>query len=191
MKQIPKVWDDVSLNTGRKIFSIETSGMTDNEYLTEVLKCFDIDITKLKIDEINIYKQQVYNLLINPPKDTTETEFIINGIRYHLITDLKHLTFGEFLDLELLLSQNNKIWDNIHNILGVLLREQVRVKNLFGKPKFKPIEYNSDKVLVNGELFDRVLSINDVYGFATFFLLQGMIYSQTTLSYYQAMEGKK
>lgn len=193
MKQVPKSWDDVSLNTGRKIFSIETSGMTDNEYLTEVLNCFDIDITQLKIDEINIYKEKVTNLLLSKPNETIETEFIINGTRYHLIKDLKQLTFGEFLDLELLLSQQDglSIWNVIHNILGVLLREQVVTKNLFTKPKFKPKDYNGDKVLENGELFDRVLSVNDVYGFATFFLLKGLIYSQTTLSYYQAMGEKK
>lgn len=191
MKQIPQVWDDVSLNTGRKIFTIQSSGMTDNEYLGEVLQCFDIDIKNLKIDDLNIYKEQVYKLLITPPKDTVETEFIINGKRYHLIKDLKQLTFGEFLDLELLLSQNDNLWDNIHNVLGVVLKEQVKVKSLLGKSTFKNLDYNSDKVLENGEMFDRVLSVNDVYGFATFFLLQGMIYSQTTLSYYQEVEKKK
>lgn len=180
----PKNWDEVPLKYGRRLFTIQTSGMTDHQYLEEVIKCFDINIEKFKIEELNNLKLKVLNLVSSKPNETMETEFIINGTRYHLIKDLKHLTFGEFLDLELLLSQEHtNIWDIIHNILGVMLREQERIgSRFFGKVKFEPKPYNSEKVMDNSALFDDVLSVNDVYGFSTFFLLQGIIYSHNLVS---------
>lgn len=180
----PKNWDEVPLKYGRKLFTIQTSGMTDHQYLEEVIKCFDINIEKFKIEELNNLKLKALNLVSSKPNETMETEFIINGTRYHLIKDLKHLTFGEFLDLELLLSQEHtNIWDIIHNILGVMLREQERIgSRFFGKVKFEPKPYNSEKVMDNSALFDDVLSVNDVYGFSTFFLLQGIIYSHNLVS---------
>lgn len=180
----PKNWDEVPLKYGRRLFTIQTSGMTDHQYLEEVIKCFDINIEKFKIEELNNLKLKALNLVSSKPNETMETEFIINGTRYHLIKDLKHLTFGEFLDLELLLSQEHtNIWDIIHNILGVMLREQERIgSRYFGKVKFEPKPYNSEKVMDNSALFDDVLSVNDVYGFSTFFLLQGIIYSHNLVS---------
>ena len=187
---IPNNWDEVPLNVGRKIFSINASGKTDSEYLEQVLNCFDIDLTPLSIEEVNIYKSLVYKLLSVPPKDTLEDVYYIGGVRYRLITDLKQLTFGEFLDIEFILSgENLNIWDVIHQLLGILLREEVKVKkSIFSKSTFKILEHNADNVFKNAELFDKVLSVNDVYGFATFFLLQGMVYSQTLLYLYQTQK---
>lgn len=185
IKNFPNSWDEVPLKYGRKLFQINSSGMTDHQYLEEVIKCFDIDINNYKIEDINNLKYKVLNLISSKPNETMETEFIINGIRYHLVKDLKQLTFGEFLDLELLLSQSetSNIFENLHNVLGVMLREQTKVgSRYFGKVKFEPKPYDSEKVLENAKLFDKVLSVNDVYGFSTFFLLQGIVYSHNLVS---------
>ncbi len=186
LETFPTNWDEVKLKTGRKLFTLVVeTGTTENQYLETILEnVFEIDLLKLPLNEISDLKRLCLNLISSDPKKELENEYLINGKRYKFITDFKTLTGAEFLDIELILSeiQNENIWSVIQNLLGVLLREVEPIKTkMFKKPDYKVKIYDADNTIKMGEFFDRVLSVQDVYNFASFFFLVGISYSQTLL----------
>lgn len=186
MITIPKSWDDCPLHLGRKIFCI-SSGLTENEFFEELVKIFDLDLTDKTLDEVTNIKGSLSNLMnFQLSESRLENEYIIGGKRYRMVTDLSLLSYGEFLDLEIILSQceNENYWNNIHLLMAILLKEHKpanRFRTIFGKVKFLPIKYNASNTLKIGEMFDKVLSVQDAYNFASVFFFIELNYLKNSL----------
>jgi hypothetical protein len=185
IENFPLKWDEVKLETGRKIFCIPTTGYTETEYIEQVIDCFDIDLSNLKLDELAELKNKCLLLLASDPNvKELDDEILIRGKRFRLIKDFTKLNYNQFLDIELILSQaeNNNVWDVMNKLLAILYVEQnPRRWKFSGKIEFDPIPYNPSVIETNGKLFDQALTVTDVFKFSSIFFYYALTYSQTLL----------
>lgn len=93
--------------------------------------------------------------------DKFENEFVFKGKKYRFI-DLPNLTFGEFIDIDTMLSKTElERKASLHLLMALLYREV--------DEKGKLVEYDSSKVSERAEMF-KGLPIRFVHGALGFFL---------------------
>jgi len=101
-------------------------------------------------------------------------EFEFMGKRYRFI-DLPNLSFGEFIDIDTVLSKEEHDRKMSLNLLMAMLYREVGTDN-------KIVEYDSSKVQERAELFRR-LPVRYVHGSMSFFLRLEKILQKPSLKY--------
>ena len=167
-----------------------------NYELPDVLSIGDyVKIFKVKdLFEDEYLKAKVINLLTDCPMDTLleaenhKVEFLatsifamvprqpynlidrfeLDGVHYGFIPSYKEMSFGEFADLDTLLTKKpEEIMDYLHIITAIMYRPIVSEKK---KHNFKIEKYDSDKMIERAELFKEKLDVKFALGGQFFFI---------------------
>ena len=124
------------------------------------------DILKLQHKQI----KEISNHLISIMPSTNfvfEDSFTLNGVEYGFIPEYKNMSFGEFVDLDTLLTKKpDEIMSNLHIIASIMFRPITSKKS---KHNYKIEDYDSEKVDERAELFKKELDIKYVLGGKYFF----------------------
>jgi len=132
------------------------------------------DILKLPHKQI----KQISNHLISIMPSTNfifEDSFTINGIEYGFIPEYKNMSFGEFVDLDTLLTKKpDEIMSKLHIIASIMFRPIVSKKS---KHNYKIEDYDSETVDERAEIFRKELDVKYVLGGKYFFSKSVRTYS--------------
>jgi hypothetical protein len=104
--------------------------------------------------------------------------FELDGVEYGYLPSYKEITYGEFVDLDTLLTKKpEEIMNYLHIIAAIMYRPIVSQKL---KHDFKIEKYDVPKMQERAELFKKKLDIKFVLGGQFFFINFGKIYSSYT-----------
>ena len=159
---IPTSWQDVTLGEYIELSKLDINSYDSPvEYYIHMLRVFgNTDIENIfeyiKAVDLNSIVGQM-SFMNTPPKQLDNKAVEVNGVDYHLTSNLNDLTVGEYVSIEQLI-ESGKL-DSIEAIpviLSVILR---------------PLNEDFDSDLVNEriKLFTDELSIEDVLGMSIFF----------------------
>jgi hypothetical protein len=102
----------------------------------------------------------------------------IDGVEYGFITSWKKMSFGEFADLDTLMTKKPEEFLNyLHIITAILYRPITKYK---GKHKFEIEEYNVHTMEERAELFKNKLNVEYALGSQFFFIHFARTFSQNT-----------
>jgi len=105
-------------------------------------------------------------------------KFTLDGIDYGFIPSWKNISFGEFADLDTLMTKKPEDMLNyLHIITAILYRPITKNK---GKHKFEIEEYNVPMMEERAELFKDKLNVEYALGSQFFFIHFARIYSRNT-----------
>ena len=166
--KIPKSYKDITINQFDKLKSVnEIEDLTERQMaqLCILLDCSPDELNRLSIGEINEINESI-KFLREHPKDGFDRIIEIDGVRFGFITNLEHLTLGEWIDLD----YHTTNWDEEkHKLAAVLWRRITKEDNL----GYEIEEYNGATAEKVAELFYENLSYGDLWGASLFFSLIG------------------
>lgn len=133
----------------------------------------------LKVDREKIATLSAHILkLIPSEKPSFYDRFNLNGIEYGFIPEWKKMAFGEFADLDTLMTKSqDEVLNNLHIITAILYRPIISQK---GKHKYQIEEYDFATLSERAEIFKNELDIEYALGSQFFFILFARIYSLRT-----------
>jgi hypothetical protein len=147
-----------------KILSIITGAPMD--------KLMKVDREKIEILSSHLLK------LIPQEKPLFSDRFELNGVHYGFIPEWKKMSFGEFADLDTLMTKKpDEVLNQLHTITAILYRPITKEK-LFHKYEIE--EYDFNKLGERAELFKNELDVEYALGSQFFFTLFAKIYSVRT-----------
>ena len=119
-------------------------------------------------DEIMFLSNEILKLI--PVERPTFTDrFTIDGVEYGFIPEWKKMSFGEFADLDTLMTKKpEEMLEFIHIITAILYRPIIKSKS---EHKFQIEKYNQNSMEERAELFREKLDIEVALG-AQFFFIQ-------------------
>ena len=119
----------------------------------------------------------IFAMVPRPPY-TLIDRFELDGVHYGYLPSYKEITYGEFVDLDTLLTKKpEEIMDYLHVIAAIMYRPIVSEKS---KHQFKIEKYDVPKMIERSELFKKKLDIKFVLGGQFFFINFATIYSNYT-----------
>ncbi|CAB4178189.1 hypothetical protein UFOVP1015_48 [uncultured Caudovirales phage] len=155
--QVPKGWNEVTINQFRKIDSIQQSESEDKAIELLWALCnldekelYDLELTKLT--ELNHQTEWAATL----PETKLIQSFKLDGRMFHVEHRINKIKTGQYIDLKRYLKQPKQINQNIHKILTCFIWEE-------GK------KYDADNVEELAELFDKKLTVDIAYPLTVFF----------------------
>jgi len=105
--------------------------------------------------------------------------FTLENVEYGFIPSWKNMSFGEFADLDTLMTRKpEEMLNYLHIITAILYRPITKVKS---KHKFEIEEYNVGSMEERAELFRDKLNVEYALGSQFFFIHFAKIYSRNTL----------
>jgi len=166
--KIPHV---LSIGNYVKIFKIK--GLFEDEYfatkLINIMTGADVkDLDAAPRDEIQFITNQLMKL-IPVEKPAFSDRFTLDGIEYGFIPEWKKMSFGEYADLDTLMTKKpEEMIDYIHIITAILYRPIIKSKS---SHKFTIEKYNQETMEERAELFKEKLDVEYALG-AQFFFIQ-------------------
>ena len=139
------------------------------------------DVLRVGHSQINFISGYLTNLF---PDNTYPffDRFTLNGVEYGFIPSWKNMSFGEFVDLDTLMTKKpEEVINNLHIICAIMYRPIVEIES---KHKFKIEEYDASKLISRAELFQKELDVKYVLGgnfFFSKFVKKYLTYSQLSL----------
>lgn len=113
--------------------------------------------------------------MVPKPPYTLIDRFTLDGVEYGYLPSYKEISYGEFVDLDTLLTKKpDEIMNYFHIIAAIMYRPIVSEKS---KHDFKIEKYNVPKMVERSELFKKKLDIKFVLGGQFFFINFATIYS--------------
>ena len=169
---IPKDWDAVTVGKFAELYPVLTSPGALIERVPALLSVLSglplDDIKKIRIEDYKRLNKHL-NFLndFDKLKEMPDT-FKIDGIRYHIETDIYKMTGGQYMDLMHFLKECNNsdflIIQNLHKILTcIIIRDD---KKAFG---WKKGTYNGEIFAEVSEAIKTNMSIKYAYPIALFF----------------------
>lgn len=169
---LPKSWNDINLRT-----YLELVKVIDKEFENDITKTVHIlsalttipveDIMKNEVSYFVDIQRKLTFLNFMPSTDVLDS-FVIDGMVYQTVKNPNQITTGEFIDLNGLTSDNEKIYENIPTLLAIFYRPVINGK--------RSSDYDILEVEERKKLFLEKLSIDKVFGCASFFLKLKMTY---------------
>lgn len=163
--QVIKVNPKLTIDKYQKIQGNPVKYAKPEEILALYIDVSVDELRDLPVDKIKFVETALSNYILEPKTRDLVTTFELNGITYGLENDWQHMTWGQWVDLEVY-SQSDKLTDNIHMLMALLYRPVVSEK---GKD-YKLEKFKSSKVDERAELFKNDLPIEMWFGVSTFFL---------------------
>ncbi len=170
--KIPKDWDAVTVGNFAELYPVLSSDATLIERVPALLSVLSgqplDDIKKISIEDYKrLNKHLSFLNEFDKLKEMPET-FKIDGVRYHIETDIHKMTGGQYMDLMHFLKECNNsdflIIQNLHKILTcIIIRDE---KKAFGWKKGK---YNGELFAEVSEAIRTKMSIRYAYPIALFF----------------------
>jgi len=165
-----------------KIFKVKD--LFEDEYFA--IKLINI-ITGAPMDLLMKANRQVINnlsgelLKIIPTREPGFVDrFELDDVEYGFIPSWKDMSFGEFADLDTLMTKKPEDMLNyLHIITAILYRPITKV---YSEHKFEIEEYNVHTMEIRAELFKNKLNVEYALGSQFFFIHFAKIYSKNTLT---------
>lgn len=163
-----------------KIFKVK--GLFDDEYfaakLINIITGADqnvlLDATREQIDFIS---QSILEILPFE-KPAFVDRFTLEGVEYGFIPSWKKMSFGEFADLDTLMTKKpEEVLDYLHIITAILYRPITKSKS---EHNFEIEKYTQDTLEERAELFKNKLDVEYALGAQFFFTQFAEIYSNYT-----------
>ncbi len=82
------------------------------------------EVDKLKINDFKSKANEIANLINKKPKKSAPSEVVIDGEKYKVCKDISKLTFGQYIDMQIVLDKIKESGDNIsymHELVSCLL----------------------------------------------------------------------
>jgi hypothetical protein len=165
-----------------KIFKVKN--LFEDEYFA--IKLINI-ITGAPMDLLLKANRQVINnlsgelLKIIPTREPSFVDrFELDGVEYGFIPSWKDMSFGEFADLDTLMTKKpEEMLNYLHIITAILYRPITKSKS---EHKFEIEEYNVKLMEERAELFKNKLNVEYALGSQFFFIHFAKIYSKNILT---------
>jgi hypothetical protein len=181
--KVKNSWDEISLSEFLKLKDIEDSEINDLEK----------DIQKLSIlagvhkNYFNSYPaseikkfSHALDFLEKEPTADLKDHYIINGIQYKFISQIKDLSAGQFIDIINLTKDRTHINENLHLLVACFLLP-VRKKSFYekitkGRKKVYEKYLETSSTIISENVYEH-LSISDIMAMSVFFcnLLKGFV----------------
>lgn len=163
-----------------KIYKVK--GLFDDDYfatkLINILTGAPQDkLLEVEREKIDYIFQQVYSIL---PKGEPAflDKFKLEGVEYGFIPSWRKMSFGEFADLDTLMTKKpDEMLDYLHIITAILYRPIIKSKS---KHEFEIEKYNQHTLEERAELFKNKLDIEVSLGAQFFFIQFARNYSNYT-----------
>jgi len=165
LHNLPEHWDEVPIKQYIAIQNILGESHKSLEKIVKIIRVLtDIserDIYRLPVNNINELGKHLSVLLNSEPDDELKHIVTIHGVDYGFHPKLVDLTFGEWVDIDALLSQG--VNNNLHKILSILYRP-VTLRD-GDKYQIEPYEPSKEReqILLNN------LTVGDFNGASVFF----------------------
>jgi len=85
------------------------------------------EVDKLKINDFKAKANEIATLINKKPKKSAPSEVLINGEKYKVCKDVSKLTFGQYIDMQIVLDKIKESGDNIsymHELVSCLLLDK-------------------------------------------------------------------
>lgn len=175
-----KIPTHLTINDYVKVFKVKD--LFDDDYFAAKLISIitGADMTKLleaDREKVGYVFEQIYKIL---PLDKPGflDKFTLDGVEYGFIPSWKKMSFGEFADLDTLMTKKpDEVLDYLHIITAILYRPITKSKS---KHNFEIEKYNQNTMDERSELFKNKLDIEVALGAQFFFTQFARIYSNYT-----------
>lgn len=175
-----KIPTHLTINDYVKVFKVKD--LFDDDYFAAKLISIitGADMTKLleaDREKVGYVFEQIYKIL---PLDKPGflDKFTLDGVEYGFIPSWKKMSFGEFADLDTLMTKKpDEVLDYLHIITAILYRPITKSKS---KHNFEIEKYNQNTMEERSELFKNKLDIEVALGAQFFFTQFARIYSNYT-----------
>jgi hypothetical protein len=169
---LPKSWSDINVKTYLELVKVIDkefeNDITKTVYILSALTGIPVeDILKNEVSYFIDIQRKLTFLNFMPSTEVLE-KFTIDGVTYQTVTNPHLITTGEFIDLNGLTSDNDKIYENIPSLLAVFYRPVIDGK--------RTKEYSVMDVEERKKIFLEKLSVDKVFGCTSFFLGLKLIY---------------
>ena len=162
--------DILSIGDYVKIFKVKD--LFEDEYLKAkvvnlLTDCPMDTLLEAENHKVEFLAKSIFEMVPRPPYNLID-RFELDGIHYGYIPSYKEMSFGEFADLDTLLTKKpEEIMDYLHIITAIMYRPIVSEKK---KHNFKIEKYDSDKMIERAELFKEKLDVKFALGGQFFFI---------------------
>lgn len=143
-------------------------------------------------------KLNTLTYLAEKPVGTVKEFYQLGPRKYKLAKQIEHLTSGQYIDLEKFCADPDKIADNLHFIVAILLipcKEKTRAQRLtekLGLMKWNELEnYLETPLKETAQVVLHNMSISDAYAISVFFYQVGKRFILTTQDYLLQWTKKK
>lgn len=166
--RIPKY---ITLGDYVKIYKIK--GLFDDDYFSTKLISVLTGAPQKKLmeadrEQVEYIFDQIYSILPSGTPGFVDT-FTLDGVEYGFIQSWRKMSFGEFADLDTLMTKTpDEVLDYLHIITAILYRPIISKDK---KKKFVIERYNQDTLEERAELFKNKLDVEVSLG-AQFFFTQ-------------------
>ena len=172
--------DFLNINDYIKIYKIKD--LFEDEYLKAkvvnlITGCPIETLLNAENHKVEFLAATIFSMVPTPPYVLVD-RFTLDGVEYGYIPSYKELSYGEFVDLDTLLTKKpDEIMDYMHIISAIMYRPIVSQKS---KHNFKIEKYDVGKMQERAELFKKRLDIRYVLGGQFFFINYEKIFSNYT-----------
>jgi hypothetical protein len=175
-----KIPTHLTINDYVKVFKVKDL-FEDDYFAAKLISIITgADMTKLleaDREKVGYVFEQIYKIL---PLDKPGflDKFTLDGVEYGFIPSWKKMSFGEFADLDTLMTKKpDEVLDYLHIITAILYRPITKSKS---KHNFEIEKYNQNTMEERSELFKNKLDIEVALGAQFFFTQFARIYSNYT-----------
>lgn len=172
--------DYLSIEDYVKIFKVKD--LFEDEYLhAKVINlltgCPMDDLMEAENHKVEFLSTSIFAMVPRPPYNLVDT-FELDGVKYGYLPSYKEITFGEFADLDTLLTKKpEEVMDYLHVIAAIMYRPIISSKS---KHNFKIEKYNQETLNDRAELFKKKLDVKFALGGQFFFINFGKRLSNYT-----------
>lgn len=153
-----------------KIFKIKD--LFEDEYLKAkvinlLTDCPMDDLMNAENHKVEFLATSIFAMVPRPPYNFTD-RFKLDGVEYGYLPSYKQITFGEFADLDTLLTKKPEdMMEYLHIIAAIMYRPIISEKS---KHDFKIEKYSQDTIHERSELFKNKLDVKFALGGQFFFI---------------------
>ena len=176
--QLPKDWSQVTLKQFQAIQALledEGTVYTKNAEIISVVSGMDMEeVEKLSLKSYTKVMEAL-KFITEPIDNTLTRRFKLNGKKYRVVHDVYELSGGQYITLQHLLKNPDKVIDNLHHIMAVFVIPYE--KRWYG---WKRTEYDSNK---HNEIAEEMLEcpIDIIHPLSGFFLDNWQRYAEHML----------
>jgi len=162
--------ETLSVGDYTKIFKVKD--LFEDEYLKAkvinlITNCPMDDLIEAENHKVEFLATTIFAMVPRPPYNFTD-RFTLEGVEYGYLPSYKEITFGEFADLDTLLTKKpEEIMEYLHIIAAIMYRPIVSQKS---KHNFKIEKYNQESMNERAELFKNKLDVRFALGGQFFFI---------------------
>lgn len=186
--QIKNSWADITLQEYQNILKIQQDKNLEDferdlKYIQVLSPISESELNNLPIGELKWLLQEINFLTKDIAQVDLKEVYEVNDNKYQLTKNIEHITGAQFTDLMSFLKDKEKINENLHWIVAVLMSPLHRKSFLQRKLiKEQYLEKTPLKEIANDMLLMPFSEINSI---TNFFFALSTAYTATSISYLQ------